>query len=248
MSVAGRVVLVTGASSGLGAVFAQALAASGARVVAGARRIDRIEQLVASIRAGGGEAHGCAIDVSDPVSVAQAFDRAERLAGPVTAVLANAGMTNDGLALELDADRFRAVLDTNVTGVFLTLREAARRIIARGDEGRMVAIASVLAEKVVPGVAPYAASKAAVVQLARALALEWAPHGIGVNSVSPGYIRTDINQAFFDSRAGERLVQGFPRKRLMQPDDLVPLVTLLLSDGARAITGADFTVDDAQTL
>ncbi|MEJ6010815.1 SDR family NAD(P)-dependent oxidoreductase [Novosphingobium aquae] len=246
--IAGSTVLVTGASGGLGEALCEMLAANGALVAAGARRADKVEELVARIHARGGQACACPMDVTDEQSVAAAWDVAERELGPVSGVIANAGITIDGLALDLSPASFRTVIDTNLTGVFLTLREGARRMVGRRAEGRMIAIASVLADKVVPGIAPYAASKAAVVQLVRALALEWAARGISVNAISPGYIRTDINQAFMDSRAGERFVAGFPRQRLLQPTDILPLAQLLLSDAARTITGRNFVVDDGQTL
>ena len=251
-SMESRVVLVSGASSGLGAHFARVLAAAGASVVLVARRTDKLETIVAEIQASGGRAVGVRMDVTDPVSVGQAYEEGERAFGPIDGVIANAGMNSEGLALELGADEFDAVMATNVKGVFLTVQEAARRMIAQSsrerENGRILIISSITAHAVTPGLAAYSASKAAVVQLGRVLAREWARTGISVNILCPGYIETDLNDEWFASEGGQKQIARWPRKRLLAAEDLDATVLHLLSDATRRVTGGVFTIDDGQSL
>ena len=248
----GRTILVTGASSGLGAAFARSLAANGANVVLAARRVDRLEALQREIEGAGGHATAVAMDVADEASTIAAFDRAEGVFGPVDSVIANAGVSTEGPALTLDMDSFATLMDINVRGAFLTAREGARRMIAAGSatrqHGRIVIVSSITATDVSPGLAIYSASKAAVLQMGKVLARDWARQGINVNIILPGYIATELNDDFFGSDAGDRFVARFPRRRLMAPDDLVPMLAYLSSDASRAITGAAFTLDDGQSL
>lgn len=248
----GRAVLITGASSGLGARFARVLAASGAKVAVAARRVDRLSALVDEITAAGGQAVAVAMDVQDEASVIAAFDTAQAALGPIESVIANAGMNSEGMATEIPADEFVRVLDVNVKGAFLTAREGARRMMAAGvkdsGRGRIVLIASIGAFNVLPGLAAYCASKAAVLQLGKVLAREWANRGINVNIVCPGYIETELNADWFGSEGGKRQVAGFPRRRLMEEGDLDAIVGYLASDAARAVTGSVFTIDDGQSL
>lgn len=248
----GRTILVTGASSGLGAVFAMALAANGASMVLAARRSDRLESLRLEIEKSGGRALAVTMDVTNEASTIAAFDAAEAAFGPVDSVIANAGISTEGPALEIDMDAFTQVMDINVRGAFLTAREGARRMIAAGaatrQHGRIVIVSSITATHVSPGLAIYSASKAAVLQMGKVLARDWARLGINVNMILPGYIATELNDDFFRSEAGDRFVSRFPRRRLMAADDLVPMLAYLSSDASRAITGAAFTIDDGQSL
>lgn len=248
----GRTILVTGASSGLGAAFARALAANGANVVLAARRVDRLEALQREIEDAGGHAAAVAMDVADEASTIAAFDRAEAVFGPVDSVIANAGVSTEGPALTLDMDAFATLMNINVRGAFLTAREGARRMIAAGSatrqHGRIVIVSSITATHVSPGLPIYSASKAAVLQMGKVLARDWARQGINVNMILPGYIATELNDDFFGSDAGDRFVARFPRRRLMAPDDLIPMLAYLASDSSRAITGAAFTLDDGQSL
>ena len=247
----GRAVLITGASSGLGRRFARVLAESGAKVAVAARRVDRLSALVDEITAAGGQAVAVAMDVQDEASVIAAFDSAEAALGPIESVIANAGMNSEGMATDVPAEEFTRVFDVNVKGSFLTAREAARRMMAHGvkdtGRGRVVLIASIGAFSVLPGLAAYCASKAAVLQLGKVLAREWANRGINVNIVCPGYIETELNADWFASEGGKRQVSGFPRRRLMEESDLDAIVAYLVSDAARAVTGGVFTIDDGQT-
>ncbi|MDX2234531.1 MAG: SDR family NAD(P)-dependent oxidoreductase [Hyphomonadaceae bacterium] len=246
----GRTVLVTGASSGLGARFARTAAAAGAKVVLAARRTDRLGALVEEL--GAARAAAVAMDVASEPSVIAGYDAAEAAFGPITSVIANAGMNSEGLATDIGVEEFDRVFAVNVRGVFLTAREGARRMMAHGarekGDGRIVLIASIGALKVLPGLAAYCGSKAAVVQMGKALAREWINRGVNVNMVCPGYIETEINADWFRSEGGQKQLAGFPRRRLMEDADLDPIVSYLISDAARAVTGSVFTVDDGQTL
>lgn len=241
---AGRTVLITGASSGLGRHFATICAAAGAKVAACARRVDRLEALA---RATG--ATPIAMDVEDEASIIAGFDAAQTALGPIDGVIANAGMSARGMALDLSADDFDRIMRVNLRGVFLTAREGARRMIARGEQkGRIVIVSSMGAHKVLPGTAAYCASKAGALTLGRAMAREWANKGINVNIICPGFIATELNDEFLESDSGKRMVQGFARRRLMQPADLDGTVLHLLSDASRGLTGAAFDLDDGQGL
>lgn len=245
-----RTVMVTGASSGLGAAFARALAAHGSRVALAARRGDRLASVVAEIEEAGGQACAVAMDVVDEASVARAFDAAQDRFGLINTVLANAGVSSDAPALEQSVEVLRHVIDTNIVGAFLPLREGARRLIGagRGADGRAVIISSITATKAFSGLAAYSASKAAVHQMGRVLAREWAREGLCVNMVLPGYIETEMNADFFASPAGQTFMSRFPRRRLLTAQDLIPTILHLSSTSAAGVTGSAFTIDDGQTL
>lgn len=248
----GRTLLITGASSGIGAHFAGVAAAAGAKVVLAARRTDRLESLVTAIKAKGGQAIAVAMDVADKASTVAAFNAAEATFGPVDSVIANAGMSLETPFLEHSPDEFDTLMAVNLKGVFLTVQEGAKRMIAAGSQsrehGRIVIISSITAHAIEPGLAAYSASKAAVLQMGKVLAREWARKGICVNSVLPGYIVTEINGDWFATEGGQKQVQRFPRKRVMDIDSLDPMLLYLSSDAARFVTGTGFTIDDGQSL
>ncbi len=252
LSLNGRTLLITGASSGIGAHFAGVAATAGAKLVLGARRTDRLETLVADIKAKGGQAIAVEMDVADKASTIAAFDAAEAAFGPVDSVIANAGMGSETPFLEHSVDEFDQLMAVNLRGVFLTVQEGARRMIAAGSRerqhGRIVIISSILAQTVEPGMAIYSASKAAVLQMGKVLAREWARHGINVNSVLPGYIVTEINGDWFNTEGGQKQVMRFPRKRVMEIDALDPTLLYLASDASKFVTGVGFTIDDGQSL
>ena len=237
----GKVALVTGASGGLGRHFAQVLAAAGATVVLAARRVDKLADAAAAL---GPRAHAVALDVADAASVTDAFAAAEAAAGgPVTVVVNNAGIADTGAALDVTPEDWDRVLDTNLTGAFLVAQAAARRLRATGSPGSIVNIASIAGLRPAGAVAAYCASKAGLVHLTRALALEWARHGIRVNALCPGYIETDINTDFFATDAGQALVKRIPQRRLGKPEELDAPLLLLASDASPYLTGAVLAVD-----
>jgi NAD(P)-dependent dehydrogenase (short-subunit alcohol dehydrogenase family) len=242
MQVEGKTALVTGASSGLGRHFARLLAREGARVVVAARRLDALSALADEIGGQGGTCIPVAMDVTDPEAVATAFRQIEReLAGPLSILVNNAGVAKTRAALDLDASEWTQVIQPNLTGAFLVAQQAARMM--RHGGGTIVNVASILGERVSKGLAAYAASKAGLIQLTKALALEWAPLDIRVNALAPGYIETDLNRDFFASDAGQRLVSRIPQKRLGQMHDLDGPLLLLCSDQSRYMTGAVIAVD-----
>ena len=238
----GRVALVTGASGGLGAHFADALARSGARVAVAARRIAACSAVCDSIRVAGGEAHPFAMDVADATSVKAAVGAVEEHFGRLDILVNNAGIAAAAPALDLDEAQWDAVLDTNLKGSFLAA-QAAARIMRRNGGGAIVNVASILGFRVAGQVAAYAASKAGLIQLTKALALEWARHDVRVNALCPGYIETDINRHFFASEAGRAMLKRVPQRRLGQPSDLDGPLLLLCSDASAYMTGSVVAVD-----
>lgn len=248
----GRVALVTGASSGLGAHFARLLASAGCAVVLGARRTDRLETLRAEIEAAGGRALPVALDVTDEAATIAAYNAAETAFGTVDTIVANAGVAADKLSSQISVEEWDGVFAANVRGAFLTVREGARRLIAAGsaekENGRVVVIGSITADKIYPGTTAYSASKAGVRYMAKLLAREWARKGINVNIIQPGYFPTEMTGDLFDTGMGQGLLKSFPRRRLCETEWLdVPLL-LLCSDASRGMTGSVITVDDGQSL
>lgn len=243
----GRTALVTGASSGLGTRFGRILAVSGARVALGARRVDRLEALADRI---GAAACPVQMDVAREADIIAGFDAAEAAFGtPVDTVIANAGVDGAGMATTISEEEIEQTLAINLKGAILTAREGAKRMMAHGvTKGRIVMIASITAFEPSPGLVAYAASKAGVVQAGRTLAREWARAGINVNTVSPGYIRTAINDAWFDTEPGKKQIAKFPKRRLMDEQGLDAMILFLCSDASEFVTGTNFVLDDGQTL
>lgn len=236
----GEVALVTGASSGLGARFAEVLAAHGARVVLAARRKDRIDALAASI----GRAHALVLDVMQPETFPAAFQEAEAVFGPVTLLVNNAGVAGDGKFLDTDAAEWERVWRTNVDAVWHLSQLFARRLIAAGKEGAIINIASVLSYRVTPRAAAYCVSKAAVLQMTNALALELARHKIRVNAIAPGYIVTEMTADYLGSAASEETRKRVPQLRIGDPSDLDGALLLLASKRASGfMTGSTIVAD-----
>lgn len=246
----GRVVLITGASSGIGARFAEVTAAEGAAVVLAARRVDRLEALRDRIVQSGGQALAVAMDVSDESSVVAAYDAAEAAFGPVTSVVANAGVQAEGRAMDLDVAAFDQLFAVNVRGVFLTAREGARRMRAAGvsERGRIVLISSITAKMQTSGTVAYSASKAAVSHMGKLMAREWSRSGPNVTILSPGYIRSELAGDWFETEGGRKHMATWPRRRLLDEDALDATLVYLLSDESKGVTGSDFTIDDGQSL
>lgn len=244
----GKVALVTGASGGLGAHFAHLLAANGAAVAVTARRVDKIQALADEINAAGGKALALALDVADAHAIAPALDKVQAELGGMDILVNNAGIGGEGLALDISIEDFDQTFAVNVRGLFFTAREAAKRMIAAGVEGRIVNIASIASHTVLPGLSAYCGSKAAVAMLTKSLAREWARKGIAVNALAPGYIETAINDAWWPTEGGQKQLRGFPRRRLMDATDLDEAFLLMAGPAAKAMTGSLITVDDGQSL
>ena len=248
----GKIALVTGASSGLGARFAKVLAQAGAQVVLAARRVERLKELRAEIEADGGAAHVVALDVTDYASIKSAIAHAETEAGPIDILVNNSGVSTTGPLIDVSPEDYAFVMDTNQRGAFFVAQETAKRMIARakGDakkQHRIINIASVAGLRVVPKIGIYCMSKAAIVHMTKSMAVEWGRHGINVNAICPGYINTEINAAHFDSEQGQQLINMLPRKRVGQPEDLDGLLLLLASDESHFINGAIMTADDGMS-
>jgi len=249
----GRVALVTGASSGLGRRFAQVLASHHAQVVLAARRVERLEALRAEIQASGGRASVVPLDVTDPASIAAALDIAEREVGPIDILVNNSGVSHTLRLLDVRPEDFDQVFNTNVRGAFFVAQAVAQRMVARARtdparEARIVNIASIAGVRVLPAIGVYSMSKAAVIQMTRAMALEWGRFNINVNAILPGYIRTEINEHHWDTEGGQKLIAMTPRKRIGQAEDLDGTLMLLVSPSSRMINGSTFTVDDGFCL
>jgi NAD(P)-dependent dehydrogenase (short-subunit alcohol dehydrogenase family) len=248
-SLTDRTVLIAGASSGLGAGFARAAAAAGARVVLGARRLDRVHTLAEEI---GGEALAVPLDITDEASVIAAFDAAEEKFGTVHGIVANAGVGTGGRSTDVPVAGLRTVIDTNLLGSYLVAREGARRLIASGsrdrEDGRIVLIGSITAGQLGMGDAMYAATKAGLAHLGRELAREWVRQGISVNTVHPGWIPTEINADWVASERGQAEIEALHRRRLQGTEALEDMVLYLLSARSAQITGTVFTIDDGQSL
>lgn len=239
----GRTALVTGASSGLGRHFAGTLARAGARLVVAARRTDRLQALVAQLREAGHQALAVPMDVTEPASVAAAFDAIVGEWGAPDLVVNSAGVAVSRPLLEQSVQDWDSVVDTNLKGAWLVSQEAARRLLAQDRPGAIVNIASITGERVAGGVAPYCASKAGLLHLTRAMALELARARIRVNALAPGYVATELNAGFLASEAGERLKARIPQKRFGQPEDLDGPLLLLASDAGRFMTGSVIAAD-----
>lgn len=247
-SLAGKVALITGASSGFGQHFAPMLAEAGAKVVLAARRTDLIAKEAEKINAAGGEAIAVTMDVTSSASVAKAFDEAQEHFGLVTVVINNAGITVPKLLLDLSDDDWNSVIDTNLNGVAYVTREAAKRMISEGAGGSIVNIASILAIRVQKALTNYAASKAAVVQFTKTAALELAQHNIRVNALCPGYFQTELNGEWFKTDDGQALIKRIPQRRTGELHELNGPLLLLASDAGSLMTGSSITVDGGHVL
>lgn len=248
----GKIALITGASSGLGARFAKILAQAGAQVVLASRRIERLKELRAEIEAEGGAAHVVSLDVTDYASIKSAIAHAETEAGPIDILVNNSGVSITQRLLDVTPEDYAYVTDTNQRGAFFVAQETAKRMIARakGDpkkQHRIINIASVAGLRILPQIGIYCMSKAAVVHMTKSMAVEWGRYGINVNAICPGYIATEINAEYFASQAGQKLINLLPRRRVGLPEDLDGLLLFLASEESRFINGTIITADDGMS-
>ena len=245
----GKVVVVTGASSGLGRHFAQLLAGDGATVLACARRMEALERLSAELREKGQDCRPVQMDVTDPASVARAFDEIAGISGAAPDIVVNnAGVAQTRMALDITEEDWTGIIDLNLNGVFRVAQAAGRQMKAAGKGGSIVNVASILGLRVARGLSSYVASKAAVIHLSKALALEWAPHGIRVNVLAPGYVETELNRDFFASPAGGKMIDRIPTRALGRLEDLDGPLRLLCSDASRNMTGSVIVVDGGHSI
>ena len=252
IDLSGRVAFITGASSGLGAQFARTLAAAGAAVVLASRRVEKLKDLRAIIDSEGGDARVIELDVTDHDSIKAAVAHAETEVGSIDILVNNSGVSSTQRLQDVTPDDFDFMFDTNVKGAFFVAQEVGKRMLARAKGsapgsytgGRIINIASMAGLRVLPQIGVYCMSKAAVVQMTKAMALEWGKYGINVNAICPGYIDTEINHHHWKTEAGQKLVQMLPRKRVGQPQDLDALLVMLCSDQSHFINGAVIAADD----
>ena len=252
IDLSGRIALVTGASSGLGAQFARTLARAGAAVVLASRRVERLKELRAEIESEGGDAHVVTLDVTELGSIRSAVAHAETEVGSIDILVNNSGVSTTSRIQDVTEDDFDFIFDTNVRGAFFVAQEVGKRMLARAKGaapgsftgGRIINIASVGGLRVLPQIGAYCMSKAAVVHMTRAMALEWGRFGINVNAICPGYIDTEINHHHWETEQGQRLIQMMPRKRVGQPQDLDALLVMLASDQSHFVNGAILSADD----
>ena len=247
VDLSGQAAVVTGASSGIGRHMALTLARAGAKVAVAARRVEALQELVAEIAAFDGRAMAVALDVTDADSVRNCIDTAETELGALSIVVNNAGVAGRQVALETDEADWDRVIDTNLKGVWLVAQEAGRHMVRLGHGGTIVNIASILGLVGAGEVASYCASKAAVVNLTRALAVEWAPHEIRVNAIAPGYVVTDLNRKFMEGPGGAAILKRVPQRRFGALEDLDGPLLLLVSESGRYITGSVLVVDGGHT-
>lgn len=244
----GKTVLVTGASTGLGRHMALTLARAGARVALAARSVERLEDVAAEIETFDGRAMPFALDVRDAEQIRAVVDGVETELGPLHVLVNNAGVTVSKRPEDFTDEDYDYVLETNLKGPWLLAQAVGRRMIAHGHGGKIINMGSLLALKPLGQLALYGMSKAAIVQMTKQLALEWARHDIQVNALCPGYIETEMNQAHWQSDAGKKLLSRFPRRRLGSPDVLDGMLLLLASNQSDFITGAIIPIDDGQAL
>ncbi len=244
---AGKAAIVTGASSGLGRHFARTLARAGAKVALAARRVDALSELARQIEGFDERAIPIALDVTDSESVRACVETAETELGPISILVNNAGIARTAPALEVGEADWDQVIDTNLKGAWLMAQETARHMAGLGHGGSIINVASILGLGAAGQLAAYCASKAALINLTRALAVDLARDGIRVNALAPGYVETDINREFLTSPAGQALKKRIPQRRFGRPEDLDGPLLLLASEASRHMTGSVIVVDGGQS-
>ena len=252
IDLSGRVAFITGASGGLGAQFARTLARAGAAVVLASRRVEKLKDLRAEIEGAAGDPQVVELDVTDLDSIKAAVARAETEVGSIDILINNSGVSTTQRIVDVSEDDYDYVLGTNTKGAFFVAQEVGKRMLARAKGsapgtytgGRIVNIASMAGLKVLPQIGIYCMSKAAVVHMTKAMALEWGKFGINVNALCPGYIDTEINHHHWQTEQGQKLIQMLPRKRVGQAQDLDAVLVMLCANESHFINGAVIAADD----
>ena len=256
IDLSGRVALVTGASSGLGTQFAKTLATAGAAVVLAGRNMERLKTLRAEIEGDGGDAHVVTLDVTDVDSIRSAVAHAETEMGTIDILVNNSGASTQQKLTDVTEDDYDFIFDINTRGAFFVAQDVGKRMLgsAQGSApgtftgGRIVNIASMAGLKALSQIGVYSMSKAAVIHMTRAMALEWGKYGINVNAICPGYIETEMNHRQWLTDAGKRLIDTLPRKRIGQPQDLDAVLMMLCANESHFINGAIIQADDGHAL
>jgi NAD(P)-dependent dehydrogenase (short-subunit alcohol dehydrogenase family) len=256
IDLSGRVALVTGASSGLGTQFAKTLASAGAAVVLAGRNMERLKTLRAEIEGDGGDAHVVTLDVTDVDSIRSAVAHAETEMGTIDILVNNSGASTQQKLTDVTEDDYDFIFDINTRGAFFVAQEVGKRMLGRAQGsapgtftgGRIVNIASMAGLKALSQIGIYSMSKAAVIHMTRAMALEWGKYGINVNAICPGYIETEMNHRQWLTDAGKRLIDTLPRKRIGQPQDLDAVLMMLCANESHFINGAIIQADDGHAL
>ena len=247
-NIAGKVALVTGASSGLGRQAALALARAGAKVAVSARRVDRLDALVVEIANAGGQAMAFELDVRDIATIDGVVGAVEAAMGPINILVNNAGVSVVKRPENFTLEDYDYVQETNVKGPFFLAQAVGRGMIKRGQGGKIINISSMMALRVFGKLTLYAMSKAAIAQMSKQLALEWARHDIQVNAICPGYIETEMNADHWRTPAGHGMIEAMPRRRIGTPEVMDGLLLLLASSQSDYMTGTLIPVDDGQVM
>ena len=247
IDLSGKVALVTGASSGLGARFARVLAEAGATVALASRRVERLKELRAEIDGEGGEAHVYGLDVTDIASVRGCIAEVENDLKKIDILVNNSGVSATARIVDTSEDDYDFVMNTNAKGAYFVAQQVGKVMIAKKTQGRIINVASLAGMRALSQLSVYSMSKAAVIHMTRAMALEWGRYGINVNAICPGYIETEINAAHFQTEAGQKLVNLLPRRRVGKPEDLDALLMMLASDASGFINGAAIAADDGMS-
>ena len=248
MNVKDKVIVITGASSGLGRHFAGYLASQGAMVAVCARRKPLLESLAAEIAGRGGRALAVPLDVTDTDSIERVFGAVEAGLGTPDVLINNSGLTINNPVLDQTEQDWDAIMETNLKGAFMMSSAFGRRWKAASHPGSIINVASILGIRVAGMVTPYSVSKAGLIHLTKSMAFELARHSIRVNAIAPGYIETDINRGFFATPAGEAMLKRIPQRRLGRAENLDGPLLLLASDASTYMTGVVIPVDGGHLL
>jgi gluconate 5-dehydrogenase len=245
--ITGRIALITGSSTGIGFALAKGLAQAGAVVVLNGRDTDKLSHAASLLQAEGLHAHAVPFDVTDAAAVEAGIARIEADIGAIDILVNNAGMTRRARLDEFKDEDWHNIMRTNIDSVFMVGRSVAKRMIPR-KAGKIINIASVQSELGRPGVAPYAASKGAVKMLTKGMAIDWAPLGLNVNAIGPGYFKTELTEALVkDETFSAWLLNRTPAKRWGNVEDLVGTAVYLASDASRFVNGITLYVDGGVT-